>query len=255
MAARLLIVEDHEVVRKGVRSLFADNDSFEVCGEAQTGTDAIRMLPELSPDVVILDLGTPGMNGFELAARMRLMSPLTKIVFFSFHETSIPVQLSSIGAFVSKSSPLQELVLTVNRLLHPEGDDLTATPQETRFSEIGAGFNSARTYSNDLISPAESTQQRCQPRSNLSLVVRIRPFDSSLLPEDCTTLNVSRVGLYFETLKDHYVPGANVYVTSDFHSESSMERTVVGVIVRVRKLKDDKWGVAVRICSPLSAKV
>jgi PleD family two-component response regulator len=59
MAARILIVDDHEIVRKGVRMLFDNYDSFEVCGEAQNGMEAILMVPELSPDVVILDLSMP----------------------------------------------------------------------------------------------------------------------------------------------------------------------------------------------------
>src|ERR1700686_725382 len=72
MPARLLIVDDHEIVRMGVRILFAKNDSFEVCGEAQNGMEAIRMVSNLSPDVVILDLSMPGMNGFETASKIRL---------------------------------------------------------------------------------------------------------------------------------------------------------------------------------------
>jgi DNA-binding NarL/FixJ family response regulator len=60
MAARLLIVDVHEVVGRGVRTLFANNDLFEVCGEAGNGVDAIRMALELSPDLVILDLSMSG---------------------------------------------------------------------------------------------------------------------------------------------------------------------------------------------------
>src|ERR1700692_834884 len=103
MPPRLLIVDDHEVVRKGVRMLFANNDSIEVCGEAQNGMEAIRMVPELSPDVVILDLSMPGMNGFETAAKMRLIAPSTKIVFFSAHEIPNTARWAGADAFVSKS--------------------------------------------------------------------------------------------------------------------------------------------------------
>jgi DNA-binding NarL/FixJ family response regulator len=125
MPARLLIVDDHEVVRKGVRTLFAHNDSFEVCGEAQNGMEAIRMVPELSPDLVILDLSMPGMNGFETAAKIRLIAPSIKIVFFSVHEIPSTALWVGADAFVSKSSALQDLVLTVNRVLQL-GENLQA---------------------------------------------------------------------------------------------------------------------------------
>jgi len=131
MAARLLIVDDHEIVRKGVRMLFARNDSFEVCGEAQNGMEAIRMVPELSPDVVILDLSMPGMNGFETAAIIRQIAPSIRIVFFSTHE--IPSTALWVGAdgFVSKSSAMQDLVLTVNRVLQL-GENLQAQQKSSR---------------------------------------------------------------------------------------------------------------------------
>jgi DNA-binding NarL/FixJ family response regulator len=122
MPARLLIVDDHEVVRMGVRTLFANNDSVEVCGEAQNGMEAIRMVPELSPDVVILDLSMPGMNGFETASKIRQIAPSIRIVIYSVHE--IPSTSLRVGAdaFVSKSSALQDLVLTVNRVLQLGGN-------------------------------------------------------------------------------------------------------------------------------------
>ena len=117
MPSRLLIVDDHEVVRKGVRLLFANSDSIEICGEAQNGMEAVRMVPELSPDVVILDLSMPGMNGFETAAKLRSIAPSIRIVFFSVHEIPSTALWIGADAFVSKSSALQDLVLTVNRVL------------------------------------------------------------------------------------------------------------------------------------------
>jgi DNA-binding NarL/FixJ family response regulator len=117
MAARLLIVDDHEVVRSGVRKLFTNSDTLEVCGEAKNGMEAIRMVPELSPDVVLLDLSMPGMNGFETAERIRLMAPSIRIVFFSIHEIPATARWVGADAFVSKSAPLQELAFTINAVL------------------------------------------------------------------------------------------------------------------------------------------
>ena len=135
MAARVLIVDDHEIVRKGVRMLFANYDSFEVCGEAQNGMEAIRMVPELSPDVVILDLSMPGMNGFETAAKIRLIAPSIRIVFFSTHEIASTALWVGADAFVSKSSAMQDLVLTVNRVLQL-GENLQAQ-QKSSSAHVG----------------------------------------------------------------------------------------------------------------------
>jgi len=117
MPARLLIVDDHEVVRLGLRALFANNGSFEICGEAQNGIEAVRMVLDMSPDVVILDLTMPGMNGFEAAANIVTVAPSIKIVFFSAHEVPATAQWVGADAFVSKSSALEELLLTVCRVL------------------------------------------------------------------------------------------------------------------------------------------
>jgi len=84
--------------------------------------------------------------------------------------------------------------------------------------------------------------------------VRVRPFDPSLPPEYCTTFNVSPDGLYFVTSVGHYAPGLNVYVTSDYQPGSPLSHAVEGVVVRVEKLEDDRWGVAIHIFSPSSPR-
>jgi len=119
MAARVLIVDDHEVVRMGIRMALSFESPVEVCGEAQDGLDALEKVVELSPDVVILDLTMPGMNGFETAAQMRLIAPSVKIIFYSIHEIPSVVWFSGADAFVSKSSHPRELAMTVNRVLQP----------------------------------------------------------------------------------------------------------------------------------------
>jgi DNA-binding NarL/FixJ family response regulator len=122
MPARILIVDDHEIVRRGVRMLFANNDSREVCGEAQNGLEAIRMVRGQSPDVVILDLSMPGMNGFETAARIRQIAPSIRIIFFTVHEIPASAWWVGADACVSKSSNQEELTFAVNRVLRMRGN-------------------------------------------------------------------------------------------------------------------------------------
>jgi DNA-binding NarL/FixJ family response regulator len=117
MPARILLVDDHEIVRKGVRMLFTNSDSCEVCGEAENGLEAVRMVRDLSPDVVILDLSMPAMNGFETAAKIRQIAPSIKIIFFTVHELPASAWWVGADACVSKSSTPEELALTVNRVL------------------------------------------------------------------------------------------------------------------------------------------
>jgi hypothetical protein len=121
----------------------------------------------------------------------------------------------------------------------------------TGFSE--SGFYFGRPCGNESAMPTESAERRRHSRINFSQIVRIRPFDPSLPPEYCTTVNVSQDGLYLVTSAGHYTPGVNVYVTSDFHPGSPISHTVAGTVVRVEKVKDDKCGVAIDILSPLSS--
>jgi DNA-binding NarL/FixJ family response regulator len=121
MTTRILIVDDHEVVRMGIRLLFSNNGPLQVCGEAEDGADALQKVLELAPDVVILDLTMPGMNGFETALRMREIAPTVKIVFYSIHEIPATARISGGDAFISKAAASQDLIMTVNRVMQSSG--------------------------------------------------------------------------------------------------------------------------------------
>ena len=116
MPLRLLIADDNEVLRMGLRTLIGDKHDWQVCGEATNGDEAVTKVRELAPDLIILDLTMPVMNGFQAAAEIRRIAPSTKIVFFSAHE--VPVTTSEVGAdaFVSKLSPAQDLITTIERV-------------------------------------------------------------------------------------------------------------------------------------------
>src|SRR5580693_1367001 len=94
-SARVLVVDDHEVVRMGLRTLLGNDPRWEVCGEAVDGYQACEKVADLTPDVVILDLTMPGLNGFEAGVAMRQIVPSIKIIFFSIHD--IPTTARLIG--------------------------------------------------------------------------------------------------------------------------------------------------------------
>ena len=114
---RLLVADDHEIVRIGVRILFSGSDQWEICGEAENGAEAIAKVLQLSPDAVILDLTMPVMGGFDTAKQIRRVSPNTRIIFFSIHETPTTARLVGADAFVSKASAAQELPRTIVQVM------------------------------------------------------------------------------------------------------------------------------------------
>jgi DNA-binding NarL/FixJ family response regulator len=110
---RLFVVDDHAIVRAGVRMLLAAQDGFEVVGEADSGEEAVARVPELAPDVVLVDLSLPGMNGIETARALKQRLPRTRFVALSMHEDPEYVQgfLEAGGSgYVPKSSVETQLV-------------------------------------------------------------------------------------------------------------------------------------------------
>ncbi len=110
MPRRLLIVDDHDVVRTGVKALIAATDKWEVCGEAANGTEAIKKAKLLAPDVVLLDVNMPGMSGFDAAVEIRQAAPEVKVIFFSMHEIPSVTRYTGVDGFVSKRTAVRDLV-------------------------------------------------------------------------------------------------------------------------------------------------
>jgi len=118
LPARVLIVDDHEGARNSVRDLLRHH-SIPVCGEVENGIQAIEKVKALHPDVVLLDVNMPVMNGFEAAYEIRRIAPATKIVFFTIHgdpEYKAAAKLFGIDEFIDKATAGSHLVPALKRL-------------------------------------------------------------------------------------------------------------------------------------------
>jgi len=83
---RILIADDNELVRRGISGLLADQEGWQVCGEARDAADAIQKASDLRPDLILLDVSMPGKNGLETARAIKEQLPHTKILIISYHD-------------------------------------------------------------------------------------------------------------------------------------------------------------------------
>ena len=118
--ARLLIVDDHEIFRRGLRALLEPSCDWLICGEAIDGIDAVEQCKSLKPDIVVLDVSMPRLNGLEAAKLICRDNPESKIVIITQHDSP---QIRSAAleagaqAFVTKSSVGSELVSALRNLI------------------------------------------------------------------------------------------------------------------------------------------
>jgi DNA-binding NarL/FixJ family response regulator len=123
ISLRILIADDHETVRKGVCSILASRKDLEVCGEAANGKEAVEKACELKPDLVILDITMPVLDGFAAAKRIRKLLPDIPILFLSMHDAQQWIEeAKAIGVqgFVSKNDIAGVLLTAVDIVLQKQ---------------------------------------------------------------------------------------------------------------------------------------
>jgi DNA-binding NarL/FixJ family response regulator len=116
---RIFIADDHEVVRKGLCALLTAQPDWEVCGEAADGREAVEKAEQLKPDVVILDIGMPSLNGLEATRQILKSNPHAKILVLTLHDSDQVVrEVLNAGArgFLLKSDAARDLVAAVEAL-------------------------------------------------------------------------------------------------------------------------------------------
>jgi DNA-binding NarL/FixJ family response regulator len=118
-ALRILIADDHEVARKGIRALLESHPGWEVCGEAADGREAVKSAGLLKPDLVLLDIGMPSLNGLDATRQILAEAPDTRVLILTMHDSEQVVrEVLAAGArgFLLKSDAGRDLVTAVEAL-------------------------------------------------------------------------------------------------------------------------------------------
>jgi DNA-binding NarL/FixJ family response regulator len=129
MKLRILLADDHEIVRRGLSSLLQKHEGWEVCGEAGDGRQAIEMAKQLKPDVVIVDIGMPHLNGLDTTRHLLQHDPNSKVIILTITDSDQVIKEAlDAGArgFVLKSDAARDLVAAVEAL---QGRRMFFTPR------------------------------------------------------------------------------------------------------------------------------
>jgi DNA-binding NarL/FixJ family response regulator len=116
---RILIVDDHAVVRRGVRGLLESHKNWEVCGEATNGRDAVSEATRLKPDIVVMDLSLPGLNGLDATRQILQEVPGTEVLVLTMHhseELARDVLQAGARGYVLKRDADENLIAAVESL-------------------------------------------------------------------------------------------------------------------------------------------
>ena len=202
---RILIADDHEVVRHGVRSLLQAHQGWEVCGEAADGRDAVAKASALKPDVVVMDIGMPNLNGLDAAREILREVPRAMVLILTIDESEqVMREVLNAGArgFLLKSDAGRELVTAVEAL-QQHRTYFTSKVAELVLNGYLTGRNPA---------PVSEVSQDRLTRREREVV--------QLLAEGKTTKEVAAVlGMSVKTAETHR---SNVMRKLNFHSVSQL---------------------------------
>lgn len=116
---RILVADDHDIIRRGLKALLTARAGWEVCAEAKTGREAVTLAEQLKPDVVVMDISMPDLNGLEAARKIRKSVPKAEILVLTLHFSDQLVREiveAGVRAYIMKSDADRDLVAAVEAL-------------------------------------------------------------------------------------------------------------------------------------------
>ena len=210
MTVRILVVDDHDIIRRGLKQLLSSRQGWEVCGEGKNGREAVELVEQLNPEIVVMDVSMPELNGLEAARRIHKQFPKTGIVILTLHFSDQLVrEIVAVGArgYVLKSDADRDLISAVEALAN----------HQTFFTpRAGEVLMDSFFKNNSKPDPKALTRRRLTSRE-LEIV--------QLLAEGKTSREVALVlGISVKTAETHR---ANIMRKLEVHSVSEVVRYAV----------------------------
>jgi DNA-binding NarL/FixJ family response regulator len=204
---RVLLVDDHALVRAGIRALLESLPHLEVVGETGDGLEAVRLATDLAPDVILLDITLPGLNGLEVATRVARLGSGTRVLMLSMHaspEYAARALAAGAAGYLNKDSAFDELAAALEA--------------------IGAG----RRYLCRAIDPAQVAEFERQAASGGTGIDRLTPRQRQILQlvaEGFTTREIAgRLFLSVKTVETHR---AQIMQRLDIHDVAGLVRFAI----------------------------
>ena len=120
MPVNILIADDHDIIREGIKSVLAARPEYKVCAEAANGEEALELVEQFKPDVLLLDVSMPKLSGLDVLARIKKLSPETKIIMITVHKMGAYVLKairSGVAGYINKENVAEELITALTRVL------------------------------------------------------------------------------------------------------------------------------------------
>ena len=139
---RILLVDDHQVVREGLRHMLEHEEDMEVVGQGANGEEALSQVEMLSPNIVLMDIKMPGMNGIELTQQLKEKQPTCDVIMLTLYDEYLAEAIEAgAGGYLLKDIKRAELTQAIRQVHHGEiviSDSITAKPQ-IEYEENGSG--------------------------------------------------------------------------------------------------------------------
>jgi DNA-binding NarL/FixJ family response regulator len=207
---RILVADDHDLMRRGVKTLLLSHTGWEICGEAKTGREAVSKAEALKPDIVILDIGMPDLNGMEAARRILKAVAGTEILILSMHYSDQLIREivdAGVRGYIVKSDSDRDLIIAVETLAKHKP---FFTPHATEV--ILGSFNAS--------GPVKEVPELIRER----LTSREREIVQLLAEGKSSKEVASSLGISVKTAETHR---ANVMRKLELHSVSELVRYAV----------------------------
>src|ERR1700724_376807 len=209
-ALRILIADDHDLMRRGIKGMLQSHAGWEICGEAHTGREAVTQAEQLKPDIAILDISMPDLNGVDAAKRIRKASPDTEVLILSVHYSDQLIRdilEAGVRGYIVKSDSDRDLVIAVETLANHKP---FFTPRATEV--MLTNFNEGKTKA-DLL---ETMRDRLTSRER-EIVQLLAEGKSS--KEVASSLNIS--------VKSAETHRANIMRKLQLHTVSELVRYAI----------------------------